>query len=306
MPKASIGDDPARPGALTDGIGIIVAPLIGAIVGGFRKDLIEGLFAALAVFFVYLSLYLYRGHRSKRIKLALIAEIEQAKIEISSNVNSPERLPLDVLPRILNAKYKEMRKTVIENNPEFTSEHMMSYDSQVEDLIAKIEILSLAVVSSENYDHPRTSNNQLSSPKKDDLKVNLSEDILRSSLENSIKKSLKTGPKNLTNLLKEVMTYEEIKESLTRKSIVQEYVEGVALHSGGLVEFVDLSVRISDKWYLAEMVLDEECSDEEILDRFAEFSPTIEIKLDVESGCVYLFRVEGIYGAGDDVHGESN
>ena len=117
MPKASIGDDPARPAALADGVGFIIPSLVGLIYGGVRKDIIQGVLAGLGVFLVYLLLFLYRGRIKRKLERAIEVETEQAIIEINSLMYSPERIPLDVLPRILNAKHKEMRMTTIQNNP---------------------------------------------------------------------------------------------------------------------------------------------------------------------------------------------
>lgn len=294
MTKVGIGDDPARPGALTDAIGFMVGPVIGVIVGGFREDLVEGLYAAFAVFIVYFSLFLYRGQIHNRLLIKLNLELEKTQTELNSIIHSPERPGFDVLPRILNAKYKHMRKIVIENNPKLTSEHMLFYDSQIEDMIAKIELISLQIVKSSKFDDENTINKQLSPLPTNGSGATSSEKSHRNSIRNSIKKSLKTGPKTMNDILTEVRVYEEIKESLRKKSIVQEYVEGVALNSGGLVELVDFAVRISYKWYFAEMVLFDTGSDVDVLGKFADFSPTIEIKLDFEYGCVYLFKVEGI------------
>jgi len=144
MAKTPQGDDPTRSGALADGLSAIVQPLpvliYSVAAGGVTREIFVGVLTAVFGMFVYLVLFLQRRSINKKIKNLVDEETINAIKELCNLKVLSESYLSSSFPKILDAKHKEIRKTVTEKNPLFTHDHMLSFDTQLEAVIEDMKL----------------------------------------------------------------------------------------------------------------------------------------------------------------------
>ena len=144
MAKTPQGDDPVRSAALADILSTIVQPLsvllISIVVGGFTREILNGVLVAGLGALGYLALFLQRRLIHKKIKDAVDDETSNAIKELGNLRDFSESYLSLFFPKILDVKHKELRKIVTAKNPLFTHDHMLSFDTQLEAVIEDMKL----------------------------------------------------------------------------------------------------------------------------------------------------------------------
>ena len=144
MAKTPQGDDPVRSAALADILSTIVQPLsvllISIVVGGFTREILDGVLVAGLGAIGYLALFLQRRLIHKKIKDAVDDETSNAIKELGNLRDFSESYLSLSFPKILDVKHKELRKIVTAKNPLFTHDHMLSFDTQLEAVIEDMKL----------------------------------------------------------------------------------------------------------------------------------------------------------------------